>query len=336
MNGWGRIRSTTAALGLVWAVFAVGPLRAEDAPPLSEAGIAEAQRLQDESEAQPVAPVRVTAHVASADVVPGRPFELVVEVDRAEAATFELPDLGPKIQGLVVLDDKADPPERGGGRVLLRHRWTLKAPLSGTYHIPGIEAPWTTPDGQVGTAGSGPILIEAALRGGAEEGVDEGLRDIKAVVAPPWNPRPWMVGAATLLLLLGLGLWFWRRRRRKEPAPPVQPPHEVALRALGALLQDERLRDPGSFAFDLSEVLRRYLEGRFGFLAWRMTTAEVLRSMPRELAAQRKVEQAVREVLEASDRVKFARDVVTADELRAWADQVRDVVEATRPREEAP
>ena len=314
------------------------PARAGDAPPLSDQGIAEAVDAVEAAETRPDAPVRVSAHVESADVIPGRPFDLWVEVDRRADASFTLPDLGPRIEGLVVIDDDVGKGEHTGDRFVTRHRWTLKAPVSGTYLIPGIEAPWTTPDGQVGTAGSGPILVEAALRGGAEEGIDEGLADLKPVIAPAWNPRPWVLAALVLVVAVAVAVFLWRRRHRPAPLEPVLAPEELARLALAALLRPARLaeEDPGPFAFEVSGILRRYLEARFGFLAWRMTTAELLRAMPHELAEQRKVEAAIRDVLEASDRVKFAREAVTEAELRRWVAQVSEVVAVTTPMEPTP
>jgi hypothetical protein len=105
-------------------------------------------------------PVRVRAFVERADVTPGKPFVLTVEVDRREDVIFRLPDIGASIEGLVIMNTKAQAPEQVGNRVLLRDTYKLKAPKAGTYLIPGVEAPWKTPDNQVGTAGTGAILIE--------------------------------------------------------------------------------------------------------------------------------------------------------------------------------
>jgi hypothetical protein len=109
----------------------------------------------------------------------------------------------------------------------------------------------------------------------------------------------------------------------------------LALRELAALLRSDLLREAeqGPFAYEVSAILRRYLESRYGFGAWRMTTPEVLRAMPPALATNRKVEAAVRQVLEASDRVKFAGEPVPIDELQGWVKQASDVVNTTRPTE---
>ncbi len=281
--------------------------------------------------------VTVRAWVDRADVVPGKAFWLTVEVDQAADATFELPDPGAKIKGLTILKVESPAPEQAGDRLLIRQRLKLKAPLAGTYLIPGVEGAWRRGD-EVGTAGSGPILIEAKRTGGAEDGSDDTLRDLKPVAAPDPNRGPLVAGGLGLLLLLALigGLVRLRRRKVPEPIPPTA--WDVALGAVQTLERSGLLTAPdqGPAAYEVSAILRRYVEARFEVRAWRMTTSEVLRALPREIAGEIKLEQAVREVLEASDRVKFAREPVSAEEMTGWLASIRLLIRSTTPREESP
>ena len=276
--------------------------------------------------------MRVTAQVERSTVTPGKSFELRVEVDRLQAVQFELPEVAASIQGLVVLDQRTEGPERVGRRTLETRVTKLKAPLQGTYLIPGVEAPWLLPPDRTGTAGTGPILIEAARTAGEEGSGEESLRDLKPSVAPDTQLPPAVyVGAAVLLLLGILAILWWRRQATASPEEIPLPPGEAARLALAALRRSAigGDSDQGAYAFELSAVLRRYLEGRFGFLAWRMTTSEVLRAMPQELAAQRRVSAAIREVLEATDRLKFGRQPVPEATLEAWSEAALEVVSAT-------
>ena len=279
-------------------------------------------------------PVVVRAWVERADVLPGRPFWLTVEVDQRDGVDFALPDPGANIERLQILELKTDPPQSADGRTLLRQRLQLKAPLPGTYLIPGVEGTWRDDD-QAGTAGAGAILITAARAGGAAEAGDDELHDLKPPAAPDPDRRPVYAGLAVLLLLSGPLLWWLRRRKPEVLAAPV-PPWDQALAEVTALLASgaQTADDVGPYAFAISGILRRYLESRFAFGAWRMTTPEVLRALPAEVSRDSAVERAVREVLEASDRVKFAREPVTAAELEGWANSVREVVARTNPAQE--
>ena len=276
-------------------------------------------------------PVVVSASVASSQVPPGRPFTLTIEIDRQADATFELPDLGPRLEGLMVQDHRVEGPERIGERQLTRHLYDLKAPVSGTYLIPAIEAPWKTPADEVGTAGTGAILIEAGLTGG-EDSAEQELRDLKPVAPPDPLLTPGLMASlagAALVLVLIAG-WLLRRRSADTVAPPPLP-HEIARRELSALLRPTRLQDADQvgFSFALSATLRRYLEARFDFTAWRMPTPELLRALPPQLSADRQLETAIRQVLEASDEVKFSGRPVPADALESWVRQALGVVDAT-------
>jgi hypothetical protein len=278
------------------------------------------------------APVLVRSWVASRDVTPGRDFWLSVEVNRRQDVTFELPDIGASIQGLSVLDEEVQPEQQAGDRILSTRRLKLKAPKTGTYLIPGVEAPWKTPDNQVGTAGTGSILIEAGHSGG-DDPADQALRPLKAAAEP--DARFSAVGiSAAVAAIAGIALFAaWLIRRRKAVVAPPVPPWERARSELAELgrLPTRSPEQQAAFAYRVSATLRRYLEDRFGFPAWKMTTAEVLRSLPRELAAQMNLEQAIRQVLEASDEVKFAGRGVEERALAGWIARCSEVVEATVP-----
>lgn len=308
---------------------AQGPSSADDSsPPLGEdPGTAAAI---DEN-----APVRVTAHVEAAAVVPGRPFDVWVEVDRLATARYTLPDLGRSVRGLLVLDQRIGRDETVGDRVVRTDRWTLKAPKSGTYIIPGVDAPWTTEDGRVGTAGTAPVVIEAAHGGGNEE--TDTLHDIRGPVAPKRDLRIGVVFIVVITALFAAMVWWRRRGRPVAVVPPVSPEErlESRLRVLEgpAWLGAD---DAGPFAFALSEALRLWLEARFHFPAMEMTTDELLSALPEALRRDNRGPVALREVLEASDLVKFARAPVTDTQRRRWVEQVRLLVSFAPKVEERP
>ena len=179
-------------------------------------------------------PVLVRGWVDRADVVPGRPFTYTAEVEQADGVEFELPDPAASITGLVLMNVDSKPAESAGGRTLYHQEFQLKAPKPGTYLIPGVEGPWRRGD-EVGTAGSGPILVEAKRTGGTEEAGDDVLRDLKAVAAPDPNRTPIYAGGLALAVLLLLGAWLARRRAAEADLPPPTPPWEVARHDLKRL-----------------------------------------------------------------------------------------------------
>lgn len=112
-----------------------------------------------------------------------------------------------------------------------------------------------------------------------------GISDIHDIYGPlpVATILPYMEIAAIVLLaaaLLYVIFRLWRRRGRKMPPPKT--PEQVALEGLEAarrLMKKEHSRE---FSFALSEVLRRYLESRFGSSAVSETTEEFLARLSTE------------------------------------------------------
>jgi len=228
------------------------------------------------------APVRVRAFVEKADVTPGKPFLLTVEIDRRSDVTFDLPDVGADIEGLVIMTTKSSPVEQVANRVLLSSTYKLKAPKAGTYLIPAVEGPWKTESNEVGTAGTGAILVEAARRDGEEGAGDETLRDLKPAAQPDPDPRTWLILTSAALVLGLLGLLLWRRRSRGSVAVPPTPADVQALLELRQLaeldLADTDLHP--LVAYEVSAVLRNFPGVPSRILRSPRSSTGLLRSFP--------------------------------------------------------
>lgn len=153
------------------------------------------------------------------------------------------------------------------------------------------------------------------------------LRDIKGMARwPAALPRwIWVLAlVAVLALLLGwLAARTLARPRTILHYPPPTPPHEVALRALRALQERGYIERGESepFYVELSAIIRHYIEGRFGLRAPEQTTEEFIRDASSSGRLQPAHQELVREFLEHSDLVKFAR-------FRPEAPQMRDAFAA--------
>lgn len=164
------------------------------------------------------------------------------------------------------------------------------------------------------------------------------------LLAPPVRLWPWFAGAGALAALAAATVW-WMRRPRKAPkhADAVAlPPHSKALRELMRLRGVPR-RTPAevdAFYVGTSQVLRVYLEERFGLHAPERTTEEFLHEIETggPLSAAQCLE--VRRFLLQCDLVKFAAQQ-PAEEVHLQTLAIAELlVEATRgdrvePRVEA-
>lgn len=137
-------------------------------------------------------------------------------------------------------------------------------------------------------------------------------REITGTLAPPprrLSPLEWGALAA-VAVALGFAAWAltsWLRRRAKRPPPPV--PAEVwALRELMALGREEWFTSARhrEFYYRLTEIVRVYIERKFGLAAPEMTTEEFLIRLSRDRQALPYEPPRLREFLRACDLVKYA------------------------------
>ena len=154
----------------------------------------------------------------------------------------------------------------------------------------------------------------------------------------PRSPLPWLALGAGLAVLAGLGaagIWWSRRRHggKGHAAPPPLPPHELAYRQLQEIL-DDGLLDRGAlkdFFSRISDVIRSYIENRFGLHAPKLTTEEFLATLHGRSPFTAEQQHLLDEFLKRCDLVKFAADTVTRDEAERHIEACRAFIDATRP-----
>ena len=161
------------------------------------------------------------------------------------------------------------------------------------------------------------------------------LRPVRGPVPAPWWERvPWIltsIVAAAIVALIALILWLRRRRPRAVAPPRVAPApaprRDPSAEALAALATLRRLELPekgrfGEHAFQLTRIVRRFLEATAGGIRPGDTTSELVAMLS---AGAPMLDVARLEgLLRLWDFIKFARGSTTAAE----AHQAEDAVEA--------
>ena len=152
----------------------------------------------------------------------------------------------------------------------------------------------------------------------------EDIRDIKGMVP---EPHEWWWLWLLLVVAIGLSVafWLWKRRKPKTTGETPVPLSavEIALAALQQLRQDAPPVE--EFYTRLSDIVRQYIEGRFGLRAPERTTEEFLAEAT--LPPQHMV--LLSAFLQESDLVKFARLRPGKDDMERAFDAAERFVRET-------
>ncbi len=188
----------------------------------------------------------------------------------------------------------------------------------GTVEVPGPPLLFRIP-GEAARQGRFPTARFVVVPVVPDAGPEPTLRDLHPLVPPPWWatwPWLWIAVGVAAVALLALAIWRWRRRRRigpvaapGGPAPELEAPEVEARRRLAAL-RARGLAEAGrtyEHGTELADLLRRYVERRFGSPQPGYTTGELARHMAARGDARASDVDELRDLLGACDLTKFAR-----------------------------
>ena len=264
----------------------------------------------------------------------GDPVTVVITVTHDPDTEVVLPeplDLAPfEVLGEVRLSEEVD-------EQLSRSRLELAATAFelGVLSFPTLELEVASPTGDsvVVVTDSAAVTVESVGRDESGE-----LRDIKGPLAIPFEVLrllPWLIVAAVAAFLV---IWFYRRRRQRTPSEvpvpviPQRPAHLVAWESLDALEASGLLEagDIKTYHIRLSDIMRVYVNGRFGLDAMEMTTGEVVTGL-RHQGIESSIVTQFRQVLDRCDLVKFAKFQPDLSECLDLMVLARELVDATKP-----
>jgi hypothetical protein len=283
--------------------------------------------------------VNVSLKVEHSKISVADRLRVVLEASAPESVDVELPGRPAKLGEFAVADFRAAQPRLADdGRVVHRSSWVLEPFLAGSYKLPPLtvryseKKPQGVEPGEISTEEI-PVEVASVLT----EGEEPQIKDIAAPLEMPAPWWPWAAGAAALAALLA-GFYWWRKRKRLErDAVPPPAPHEVAYQELEKLLAAGLLEkgDAKLFYLRLSNVLRHYIEDRFGLRAPEQTTEEFLAELRRNQPFGSAHKERLQEFLEHCDLVKFAEMQPTRGEAETSVALCRRFIDETR-HEESP
>ena len=280
------------------------------------------------------ADVRVSSTVDKSSVTVGDVIRYALTIEWAKGVQVTPPSLGVNLGQFEIRDYKAGEPKAiEGGRTRLVSTYDVAIYEAGSFTVPGVPVKYKDAAGVERTIDSEAVNVLVASANPDMKGT---IRDVKAPVAIPIRWRPYiLVGSgvlAALVLTIGGYLYYraWRARRARLAEEARVPAHEWALQRI------EELRAAGHIEAGrvkehyagLSEILRGYLERRYGVPALERTTDELSEETRRTPLAPGS-RDGLLAFLEACDLVKFAKHVPGAEVHPRMLEQAREFVRAT-------
>lgn len=276
----------------------------------------------------------------------GDQVKLSLEVVHDRTTEVAFPELSKtlkvdSVRSLEVLSAHRDTAAQSSGMARELITYTLTVFDSGYYVIP----PLTVQYKEAGADSFSVLLSEALLLTVKSIQIDtlDSFKPIKEPLTLPFQLSEilieLLIGGAILLAIAFAILYFSKRKKKPlliKKFIRKEPPHETALSRLRAL-DEKKLWQQGEvkpYYSELSEIIREYLENRYGFPALESTTDEI---MDRIVVSgiSNKMREDLRIFLQTADLVKFAKALPQPDEHKRFMDAGVEFVKTTKTDEQA-
>ena len=264
----------------------------------------------------------------------GEPFHLDIQVHQPAGIMVDFPHIKDTlVEKLEVIRSwPADTSTLNGDLEILK-RYRLTSFDSGLYVVPPLKFRFSS-DIWNDSLESNPLFLYVHT-----VPVDSMIYDVKSPMHVPvgfLEVFPFVLGGIIVLTAFALLLWYLRRRRKNKPlfrAPkPEEPAHIIAFRELRDL-KDENLWQNGEFKkyyTRLTEIIRRYMERRYGIPAMEMTSIEILEEWNRSGENKEELSQKLDILLNLADLVKFAKQKPVASQNEENMERAYDFIEQTK------
>jgi hypothetical protein len=268
-----------------------------------------ARPLPPRSETASHGPVEFTLTADPAEVHLDRDVLLTLRTAAPSGVVVRLPPLEGRLQGFALNGSFDREAEARDGRVVRERCVRLSPLIAGEYRIAPMAVVWS--DRRVSTAeqwfATPPLRLPARP---VPEGAGRNLADIAppAWITPGFGIVMRYIAAAAAAVGLGFAAWVLARRVRRAVRLHRMSPRERALFELAELVarrlvEQDRVKD---FYFELTMIVRRYIERAHGIRAPEQTTEEFLAAAALHPAFGEAVVARLRAFLEAADLVKYA------------------------------
>jgi hypothetical protein len=286
--------------------------------------------------------IKVTSQPDTSVILIGDQTGFTVTAAIPAGVTAEISDAADTLAGKIVILGRTprDTALLSDGTLKITDRYLITSFDSGSYTIPPFFA----------ERESGDSLIRfysdySSIKVLRPDVTPQDTTDVIFDIVPPRSAPvtiseilPWIILALIAAVVIYLLARFLPRNplsRFVKPVPPPEQAHVIALRDLQELKAAELWQkgEIKEYYSRLSDILRRYLDNRYGISSPELTTDETVRMLHKAAVTTTGQMALVKEVLSLSDMVKFAKYVPDSGVHDATHDNAIRFVEETREPE---
>jgi hypothetical protein len=258
--------------------------------------------------------VSVTAKPDTTFMLVGDHLGITLTMKAPEDIVWDIPVFGDSLNGFEILKQEKGEQKNEENAVMQQLRLFVSRYDSGTFVFPPLGIFYhTTTDTAKRIAETRAFFITVNT---LDVDTQKGIRDIADPLSIPWSFWEIMlyVGIVVAILLAIYFAWYyWKKKKLKQPLFEFEeikrPAHEVALESLRRL-DGEKLWQRGfvkQFHSEVTEIIRRYIEGRYHIIAIDMTSDEILSTMRRKKSIDKEAMKPLENFFSLADWVKFAK-----------------------------
>lgn len=279
--------------------------------------------------------IEVTAEVDKSVITIGDRITYTLKIKRDKNLRIEQPGPAANLGMFEIKDYDIHKPVEDNGIIVEQFDYVISVFDTGKFVIPPFPVAFfpsdTSKKYQIIKSEPIEITVESLLSAGNNE-----IKDIKPPLLIPVNYIRIISIGGGILILIGIILFLFYYYKKKKQGKPlfrkevIRPAHEIAFEDLEKLLGKSYLEEKKykEFFSELSDILKHYLENRFFIAAMEETTTELLESL-QEIDLQDGAFEKVKEVLDLSDLVKFAKYEPQKHEIEKTIELTKDFIHIT-------
>jgi hypothetical protein len=278
-------------------------------------------------------PVTVKAGIDRPSISIGDKIKYTLEVKTKNDIEVKFPDFGENLAGFAIRDYGSS---KGGffGKKTLTQWYVLDIYETGKFTIPAAIIKYRGSDKeQWKEVLSAPLTVE--VRSVLDKDIEKAdIRDIRGPESIYNLTYIYIVLAiiGVIIIIVLIVRLLKKRRKQQETITPPRPAHEVAYEALKELMGRDYLKTGRvrEYYFELSNIVRHYIEDRFQLKAPEMTTEEFLATLKYSGVLNSEQKGDLKDFLSHCDMVKFARYLPDEKEIELSNDSARTLIDRTK------